>query len=223
MSNILSLSNVAKSFPQPDGKLEVLRNIDLEIDAGEGVALVGASGSGKTTLLQIAGLLAKAETGTVSLQGKDSANLTEKEMTQLRGQSLGFVYQFHHLLPEFTALENVILPQLVVGKKPSDAAAHAKKLLEEFGLQERMTHRPAQLSGGEMQRVAIARALANDPVLLLADEPTGNLDVDTSETVFSLLMRAIKERNMAALIATHNRDLALRIGRSVVLEKGTLS
>ena len=223
MSNILSLSNVMKSFPQPDGKLDVLRGVDLQISAGEGVALVGASGSGKTTLLQIAGLLSKAEAGVVQLLGEDVASFSEKQMTKMRGQSLGFVYQFHHLLPEFTALENVIVPQLVVGKSKADAESLAKKLLDEFGLAERMGHRPAQLSGGEMQRVAIARALANDPVLLLADEPTGNLDDETSSSVFALLMEAIKERKMAALIATHNRDLALRIGRSVVLEKGQLS
>ena len=223
MSNILSLSNVMKSFPQPDGKLDVLRGVDLQISAGEGVALVGASGSGKTTLLQIAGLLSKAEAVVVQLLGEDVASFSEKQMTKMRGQSLGFVYQFHHLLPEFTALENVIVPQLVVGKSKADAESLAKKLLDEFGLAERMGHRPAQLSGGEMQRVAIARALANDPVLLLADEPTGNLDDETSSSVFALLMEAIKERKMAALIATHNRDLALRIGRSVVLEKGQLS
>ncbi len=223
MSNVLSLSSVVKSFPQPEGKLEVLRGVDLKISEGEGVALVGASGSGKTTLLQIAGLLSKADSGTVALRGNKLADLNEKEMTKLRGESLGFVYQFHHLLPEFTALENVVLPQLVLGKNKGEAEIYAKKLLQEFGLENRETHRPAQLSGGEMQRVAIARALANDPVLLLADEPTGNLDDKTSETVFDLLMKAIKERKMAALIATHNRDLALRIGRSVVLEKGVLS
>jgi len=223
MSKILSLSAVTKSFPQPNGKLEVLRGIDLTINEGEVVALVGASGSGKTTLLQIAGLLSVAEAGSASLQGKDIAALSEAERTRLRGQSLGFVYQFHHLLPEFTARENVVLPQLVAGKSRSEAEQNAEKLLTEFGLEQRMGHRPAQLSGGEMQRVAIARALANDPVLLLADEPTGNLDDETSETVFNLLMNAVQQRGMAALIATHNRELAKRMSRVVTLEHGLLS
>ncbi|MDG1287601.1 MAG: ABC transporter ATP-binding protein [Rickettsiales bacterium] len=223
MSSLFKLSNVNKSFSQGAEKLKVLRNINLEIGIGEAVALVGASGSGKTTLLQIAGLLSPADSGGVMLQGSEFANLSERDRTLVRSQALGFVYQFHHLLPEFTALENVVLPQLVAGKSKVDATAYAESLLSEFGLADRLSHRPSQLSGGEMQRVAIARALANDPVLLLADEPTGNLDDETSEVVFQLLMAAIKQRGMSALIATHNKNLALRMGRSVVLNKGELS
>lgn len=223
MSKILCLNNIKKSFPQPTGKLEILRGINLEIVEGETIALVGASGSGKTTMLQIAGLLSQPSSGDVLLKGENINSLNERRRTILRGSSLGFVYQFHHLLPEFTALENVILPQLVIGKSQAEAENNAKKLLDEFGLAERLTHRPAQLSGGEMQRVAIARALANDPALLLADEPTGNLDDATSETVFKLLMEAVKLRKMTALIATHNLDLAGQMSRKVTLESGVLS
>ncbi len=222
MSNLLTLSNVSKSFAQGQGELEILKSVNLQIKAGEVVALVGKSGSGKTTLLQIAGMLANATSGEVELRGQSVAHLNEKQMTQLRANALGFVYQFHHLLPEFSAIENVILPQLVVGVNADMARDKAANLLKEFGLASRETHRPSQLSGGEMQRVAIARALANDPALLLADEPTGNLDDATSESVFQLLMQAVNERNMAALIATHNKELALRMGRSVVLDKGVL-
>ena len=223
MSNVLELKKVSKTYSQAGEALAVLKQIDLTVKQGEAVALVGASGSGKTTLLQIAGLLARADTGQVCLQGDDVAELNEKQYTALRASMLGFVYQFHHLLPEFTALENVMLPQLVVGETKPEASRKAEALLSEFGLQERMQHRPAQLSGGEMQRVAIARALVNDPALLLADEPTGNLDDATSEIIFTQLMKAVKERHMAALIATHNKDLALRMGRALVLEHGVLS
>ena len=223
MSNLLRLSHISKSFSQGHKTLEILRDINLEIEAGEAVALVGASGSGKTTLLQIAGLLAKADSGELKLQGSNFSDLSERDRTLVRGQTLGFVYQFHHLLPEFTALENVILPQLVVGKPKAKATAQAESLLKEFGLTDRIDHRPSQLSGGEMQRVAIARALANDPALLLADEPTGNLDDETSEKVFQLLMDAIEKRAMSALIATHNLELAGRMDRMVTLEKGVLS
>ncbi len=223
MSSLFKLANVSKAFSQGGETLQVLRNINLEIEIGEAVALVGASGSGKTTLLQIAGLLSPAGSGELMLQGSQFANLSERDRTLVRSQTLGFVYQFHHLLPEFTAIENVVLPQLVAGKGKDEATQKAEELLTEFGLVGRLSHKPSQLSGGEMQRVAIARALANDPALLLADEPTGNLDDETSETVFKLLMNAIEKRKMAALIATHNKELAKRMDRVVTLERGELS
>ena len=223
MSRIMQLKSITKSFVQGGVNLQVLRSVNLQIEQGEAVALVGASGSGKTTLLQIAGLLANADSGSLTFKGSEVRYMKERLRTKLRGESLGFVYQFHHLLPEFTAIENVVLPQLVVGKKQSLAIKYAEQLLEEFGLADRMAHRPSQLSGGEMQRVAIARALANDPALLLADEPTGNLDNKSAENVFTLLMNAIEKRNMAALIATHNTELASRMSRIVTLEKGELS
>lgn len=223
MSKVLKLNEVTKAFPQPKGQLEVLRGINLAINEGEVVALVGASGSGKTTLLQIAGLLSQPSAGEVRLQGERTDEMSEAARTQARSSALGFVYQFHHLLPEFTALENVVMPQLVGGKAMAEAEQYAESLLKEFGLGQRLTHKPSQLSGGEMQRVAIARALSTEPALLLADEPTGNLDDASSEGVFNLLMQAVNQRKMAALVATHNRDLALRMGRCVVLENGMLS
>ena len=223
MSNILHLKNVEKSFPQPSGDLQILRGINFEIAEGESVALVGSSGSGKTTLLQIAGLLAQPSSGHVLLKDKDVDSFSEKEKTIFRGLELGFIYQFHHLLSEFSALENVILPQLAVGKTYAESDKNAKILLDEFDMGERLHHRPAQLSGGEMQRVAIARAMANDPSLLLADEPTGNLDNETSDNVFNMLMQVVERRKMCALIATHDLGLAGRMTRRVNLENGILS
>jgi lipoprotein-releasing system ATP-binding protein len=219
---MLQLENISKSYPQPAGEVEVLKPGNLAIEKGEVVALVGASGSGKTTLLQIAGLLARPNQGDVKIDAQSMTQLNEAKLTKLRLDKLGFVYQFHHLLPEFTALENVALPHMIVGNSRKDAEGKAVELLDELGLSNRLDHRPSQLSGGEMQRVAIARALVNDPVLLLADEPTGNLDDTSSETVFNALMEAVAKRKMTALIVTHDRKLAERMDRTVSLENGQL-
>jgi lipoprotein-releasing system ATP-binding protein len=200
----LSLRDVRRTFQQGDRKLEVLRGISLDLRAGEIVALVGQSGSGKSTLLHIAGLGDGARTG-------------------LRGKFLGFVYQYHHLLPEFSALENVMLPQMLNGLTRSQSRVRANDLLSMVGLKERADHRPGRLSGGEQQRVAIARAVANAPRVLLADEPTGNLDGATAETVFRQLLALVRETGMAALIATHNPELAARMDRTVTLKDGVLS
>ncbi|MGE0755167.1 MAG: ABC transporter ATP-binding protein, partial [Alphaproteobacteria bacterium] len=196
--------------------------LNLAVQAGESVALVGPSGSGKSTLLQIAGLLDTPTSGSIHITGRELGKAGEGARTQARLQCIGFVYQFHHLLPEFSALENVMIPQMILGRNKMQAADKAHALLDRLGLADRVTHRPARLSGGEQQRVAIARALANDPVLLLADEPTGNLDEHTSERVFALLMEVVKENRLAALIATHNTQLAARMDRTVHLKDGML-
>ncbi len=221
-SSTLTLKNISKNFIQGNEQLHVLKNVNLEIKPKEIVALIGPSGSGKSTLLQIAGLLDDPSGGEIYLNGTLCSGASDKLKTELRRDYLGFVYQYHNLLPDFDAIENVILPQLIAGVKYKEAADKAKWLLHRLGLEERENHRPAELSGGEQQRVAIARALANTPKLLLADEPTGNLDPNTSENVFSILMEVVRETGLSALVATHNIDLAHRMDREVQLKDGKL-
>lgn len=221
-NNILSLKNICKSFCQGQQKLDVLRNVDFEIASGEIVALIGPSGSGKSTLLQISGLLELPDSGHIFLDGQDCFIANDSIRTSLRRDFLGFVYQYHNLLPDFNALENVMIPQLIAGKNYNAAKERAKWLLDKMKLDGRFTHRPAELSGGEQQRVAIARALANTPKLLLADEPTGNLDPKTSDIVFEALLNIIKETGLAALIATHNMELAKSMDKQVSLQDGQL-
>jgi len=212
---VLTLSHITRSYKQGDGELIILNQLNLELRAGEMVALVGPSGSGKSTLLHIAGLLDTPNSGEIRIGDDILSNADEEKRTLARRKYIGFVYQFHHLLPEFSALENVMLPQLIAGISARAARAKGEALLAEMGLQQRMSHRPGKLSGGEQQRVAIARALANDPALLLADEPTGNLDHGTAESVFELLTHVAREKNVAMLVATHNPDLAQRMDRIV--------
>ncbi|HZD25547.1 MAG TPA: ABC transporter ATP-binding protein [Alphaproteobacteria bacterium] len=219
---VLALAGVERSYPQPSGRLEVLRGVDLQVQAGELVALVAPSGAGKSTLLHTAGLLERAQAGSIRIAGQACERMNDAQRTAMRRRSLGFVYQFHHLLPEFTALENVMLPQRIAGHGRGAARERAAALLGELGLGERLDHVPGKLSGGEQQRVAIARALANGPVLLLADEPTGNLDEATSDVVFGELLRLAREHGLAALIATHNTALARRMDRVVRLHDGRL-
>lgn len=216
----LKLTDVAKAFRQGTGKLTILQSANLEVQPGEMVALVGPSGAGKSTLLQIAGLLEKPDSGEVVIGGTATAKLRDRKRTALRLSTIGFVYQYHHLLPEFTALENVVIPQMIAGQSRKLARERARDLLTKVRLGERLDHRPAKLSGGEQQRVAIARALANRPKVLLADEPTGNLDPNTAGEVFALLRTIVKDEGVAALIATHNYDLAERMDRSLRLEGG---
>jgi len=219
----LALNGVARTFEQGDRRLEVLRGVSLELRAGEIVALVGQSGSGKSTLLHIAGLLERPTSGEILIDGRAVTALGDGQRTGLRRRFLGFVYQYHHLLPEFSALENVMLPQMLNGLTRSQSRVRANDLLSMVGLKERADHRPGRLSGGEQQRVAIARAVANAPRVLLADEPTGNLDGATAETVFRQLLALVRETGMAALIATHNPELAARMDRTVTLKDGVLS
>ncbi|EAR50384.1 ABC lipoprotein efflux transporter, ATPase subunit, LolD [Oceanicola granulosus HTCC2516] len=219
----LRLSGVSKGYNHGlPSEVRVLSGVDLEIGAGEVVALVAPSGAGKSTLLHIAGLLDTPDAGEVWLGGEDMTRLGDRRRTMARRRQVGFIYQFHHLLPEFSAAENVVLPQLANGVDPAEAEARARELLESVGVGARATHRPAALSGGEQQRVAFCRALANRPRLLLADEPTGNLDPATSDRVFGALMDLVRSTGLAALIATHNLDLAARMDRSVRLEDGRL-
>lgn len=219
----LSLRGIRRTFQQGDRKLEVLRSVSLDLKAGEIVALVGQSGSGKSTLLHIAGLLERPDGGEVIVDGKSVDKAGDGARTALRRRFLGFVYQYHHLLPEFSALENVMLPQMLNGLSRSQSRVRADALLSMVGLKERADHRPGRLSGGEQQRVAIARAVANAPRVLLADEPTGNLDASTAETVFRQLLVLVRETGMAALIATHNPELAGRMDRTLHLKDGVLS
>lgn len=223
MSEVLRLSGVEKGYNlgQP-GEIRVLRMADLTVRAGEAVALVAPSGSGKSTLLHIAGLLDAPDAGDVCLSGRSVLGLGDGARTALRRDGIGFVYQFHHLLPEFTALENVLLPQLAAGEGWRVAAERARELLARVGVENRADHRPAALSGGEQQRVAFCRALANRPALLLADEPTGNLDPETSERVFGAMMALVRETGLAAVIATHNLELAARMDRCVALQEGRI-
>jgi lipoprotein-releasing system ATP-binding protein len=218
----LRLAAVERRYRTEAGELPVLLGADLTIVAGEIVALVAPSGTGKSTLLHLAGLLEKPDGGEVFIAGQAAGSLSDEARTTIRRTTIGFVYQFHHLLPEFTAAENIILPQLAAGKSRAEATARAKELLGIFGLQARLDHRPGKLSGGEQQRVAIARALANQPRLLLADEPTGNLDVATSDRVFAELLEQVRGQGLAALIATHNPDLARRMDRVVTLRDGKI-
>ena len=219
---LLKVEGLEKTFKSGGGDLTVFKNLDMKVEAGELVALVGQSGSGKSTLLHIAGLLDKPSAGRVIIAGGAANDLSERERTKMRSLAIGFIYQFHHLLPEFTALENVAMPQIIAGERIQDAKDKAESVLTSLGLGKRLTHRPAQLSGGEQQRVAIARALANDPKLLLADEPTGNLDPGTSAEVFDILLEQVRERDIGALIATHNLDLADQMDRALELKSGRL-
>ena len=219
----LSLREIRRTFVQGDRRLEVLQRVSLDLRPGEIVALVGQSGSGKSTLLHIAGLLEQPDSGDVVLDGKAAGPLGDRGRTALRRRFLGFVYQYHHLLPEFSAIENVMLPQMLNGMSRSEARVRAADLLAMVQLKERGDHRPGRLSGGEQQRVAIARAVANAPRVLLADEPTGNLDSATADIVFRQLLVLVRETGMAALIATHNPDLAERMDRTVTLKDGILS
>lgn len=218
----LVLRDVRRTFRSGDERLDVLRGVDLSLRAGEIVALVAPSGTGKSTLLHLAGLLESPDAGEVIVGGQDAGRLGDLERTAIRRRMIGFVYQAHHLLPEFTARENVVLPQLIAGVSRADARARADALLGSFGLAHRLDHLPGRLSGGEKQRVAIARALANRPGILLADEPTGNLDVKTSEAVFDELLHMVRGQGVAALIATHNEELAARMDRVVTLRDGQL-
>jgi lipoprotein-releasing system ATP-binding protein len=216
----LELKGVVRTFASGGGALEVLRGADLALHGGEIVALVAPSGSGKSTLLHLAGLLERPDGGRVFVDGRDAGALADAERTAIRRDRIGFVYQFHHLLGEFSALENVVLPQMIAGKPRREAEAKARSLLEAFGLGPRAAHLPGKLSGGEQQRVAIARALANAPGVLLADEPTGNLDVATAAVVFEQLLLSVRQHGVAALIATHNPALAARMDRTVTLSEG---
>ena len=220
--SVLALGGVVRTFAQGRTTLEVLRGVDLELREGEIVALVGPSGAGKSTLLHIAGLLEEPNAGNVSICGESSRIFDDDARTRMRRHNIGFVYQYHHLLPEFSALENILIPQIIAGLDRDRARARAMELLEWLDLSDRASHRPGKLSGGEQQRVAIARALANAPKLLLADEPTGNLDPGTAGDVFSVLLRLTRGAGLAALVATHNPILAARMDRTVRLEEGVL-
>ncbi len=216
----LELRDIHRTFAQGDARLEVLRGASVSVAAGELVALVGPSGSGKSTLLHIAGLLEPADQGEVLIAGEPCGAMSERERTLARRDGLGFVYQFHHLLPEFSAFDNLILPQMMLGRSKGEARREAERLLDSVGLGPRADHRPARLSGGEQQRVALARALANRPKVLLADEPTGNLDPHTAEEVFEMLLALVRGAGLAALVATHNSELAERMDRVLHLDEG---
>jgi lipoprotein-releasing system ATP-binding protein len=218
----LFLSKVERRYPQGEGFLEVLRGADLVIWPGEIVALIAPSGTGKSTLLHVAGLLEKPDGGEVYVGAQPTSGMDDHERTRIRREELGFVYQFHHLLPEFSALENVVMPQLIRGLPKAEAQDRAKQLLTFLGLGKHLTNRPGELSGGEQQRVAIARAVANAPRVLLADEPTGNLDPNTADRVFQTLVAIVRASKLAALIATHNLDLAARMDRRVTIRDGLI-
>ena len=219
---VLLTKDLARSFTQGDVTIDVLRGVELAVQPGEIVALVGPSGSGKSTLLQAVGLLEGGFRGSIRLAGEEAATLDDEGRTRLRRELLGFVYQFHHLLPEFSAVENVVLPQLVRGAEPQAARERAQQLLGALGLSQRLEHRPAKLSGGEQQRVAVARALANKPPLVLADEPTGNLDEHTADAVLAEFLALVRGEGSAALVATHNERLAAKMDRVVRLHEGRL-
>jgi len=218
----LALEGIVRRFRQGSERLQVLTEASLAVRAGESVALVGPSGAGKSTLLQIAGLLERPDAGEVRIAGNACNDLGDAQRTAMRRRRIGFVYQYHHLLPEFSALENVVIPQMIAGRGRRESAERARRLLAHVGLAQRLTHRPARLSGGEQQRVAIARALANRPLLLIADEPTGNLDPHTADQVFALLVDLVRRGGLATLIATHNMDLARRMDRVLSLRDGTV-
>lgn len=222
MSNLISLSGLCKSYNMGSSTVEVLRGIDLEIEAGTTTALIGASGAGKSTLLHILGALDRPSSGSVSYKGEELFRRSEQQLADFRNRSIGFVFQFHHLLPEFTALENVLLPALINRQPRKDAEQQARQLLEQVGLGHRLRHRPGELSGGEQQRVAIARALVLGPELLLADEPTGNLDMKTSEAIHELLARLQQETGITLVVVTHNERLAAGMGRVVRLVDGVI-
>jgi lipoprotein-releasing system ATP-binding protein len=222
MSNTVTLTDVRRSFTQGEFTIEVLRGVNLTVGAGEIVALLGPSGSGKSTLLQAVGLLEGGFTGSIRIKDEEAASLDNDGRTRLRRDCLGFVYQFHHLLPDFSAVENVILPQLIHGATTEAARTRAADLLGALGLSQRLDHRPSQLSGGEQQRVAVARALANRPPLILADEPTGNLDEATADVVLAEFLTLVRGEGSAALIATHNERIAAKMDRVVRLHDGVL-
>ena len=222
MNEVLEVVGLKRSFVQADVRIDVLRGVDLAVRKGEIVALLGPSGSGKSTLLQAVGLLEGGFDGSIRIQSEEAAQLGDAERTRVRRDQLGFVYQFHHLLPDFTALENVILPQLVRGATKAEARERAESLLGTLGLAERLTHRPSKLSGGEQQRVAVARALANRPTLILADEPTGNLDEATADIVFAEFLRLVRDEGSAALVATHNERIAAKMDRVLRLHEGVI-
>lgn len=220
---ILSMNNICKSYTTNGlEKLMVLQSVDLNIATGDLIGLTAPSGAGKSTLLHICGLLDTSDSGEINFLGQDIQKASDKTRTLIRRRDIGFVYQFHHLLPEFSALENIVLPQLINGEKPQQASHRAIELLKLVGLENRASHRPAQLSGGEQQRVAFCRAVANKPKLLLADEPTGNLDEKTSDIVFDALLSLVELSGMAALIATHNENLAKKMNRRISLKSGKL-
>ena len=219
---ILELRDIVRTFRQGEDRLEVLRGASLRLGAGEIVALTGPSGAGKSTFLHIAGLLERPDAGEVVVGGRACGPLSDDERTALRRRSIGFVYQFHHLLPEFTALENLVLPQMIAGAGRVAAGRRAREMLEMTGIDERARHRPAQMSGGQQQRVAIARAFANRPDVLIADEPTGNLDQDTADRMFGLLLDLVRRERVGALVATHNPDLAARMDRELTMRNGAL-
>ena len=219
---VLELARVTRTYPEGSGVLEIFSSLDLRLNAGELVALVGQSGAGKSSLLHIAGLLEAPTSGDVFVGGVSASSLPDNERTAIRRDTIGFVYQAHHLLPEFTALENVVLPQRIAGRSRADSERDAAHILSHLGLGQRLSHRPTQLSGGEQQRVAIARALANRPKILLADEPTGNLDPRTAGGVFDALIDLVRSESLAALVATHNLELARRMDRVLVLQDGRL-
>jgi lipoprotein-releasing system ATP-binding protein len=222
MNEVLEVAKLRRSFRQGGVTLDVLRGVDLEVRKGEIVALLGPSGSGKSTLLQAVGLLEGGFEGSIRIGGEEAAELSDGNRTRVRRDTLGFVYQFHHLLPDFTALENVVIPQLVRGSGREQAEERARTLLGTLGLAERLTHRPSKLSGGEQQRVAVARALANRPALVLADEPTGNLDEATADIVFAEFLRLVRDEGSAALVATHNERIAAKMDRVLRLHEGVL-
>lgn len=219
---LLKAQGLGRTFSQGGENLTVLHNADFQIASGEIVALVGPSGAGKSTMLQLMGLLDRPTAGSITIGGQDTSKMNEQQRTEARGKFIGFVYQFHYLLPEFSALENVILPQMIAGVPRKAAENRAKELLDQLKLSHRYEHRPARLSGGEQQRVAIARALANHCKVLLADEPTGNLDPETSDTVFEMLIDLVRETGIGALIATHNLSLAERMDRILELKAGRI-
>jgi lipoprotein-releasing system ATP-binding protein len=221
-ATVLTVRGLKRSFEQAGVRIDVLRGVDLEVRQGEIVALLGPSGSGKSTLLQAVGLLEGGFQGSIRIAGEEVAELSDANRTRVRRDTLGFVYQFHHLLPDFTAAENVIIPQLVRGASRIDAQERAESLLGALGLAERLTHRPSKLSGGEQQRVAVARALANRPALVLADEPTGNLDEATADIVFAEFLRLVRGEGSAALVATHNERIAAKMDRVLRLHEGVL-
>jgi lipoprotein-releasing system ATP-binding protein len=219
---ILFMHSIGRQFRQGDSTLDVLKGAELAVWAGQSVALVAPSGAGKSTLLQIAGLLEQPDSGEVYIDSVATSHLSDNARTRIRRTDIGFVYQFHHLLPEFSALENVMLPQMIRGLSRSEATSRGVELLSYLGLKERLMHRPAELSGGEQQRVAIARAVANAPRILLADEPTGNLDVHTADHVFGTLNQLVRASGLAAIIATHNLDIAAQMDRRVTLRDGVV-
>ena len=223
MNNVVELIDVRRKFVQGDVTIEVLRGVDLVVGKGELVALLGPSGSGKSTMLQAVGLLEGGFSGSIKLDGEEVSSAGVDRQTEIRRQKLGFVYQFHHLLADFDALENVVLPQLIADATPEDAIERATHLLTQLGLSERLHHRPSKLSGGEQQRVAVARALANRPKLVLADEPTGNLDEHTADIVLGEFMALVREQGSSAIVATHNERLAAKMDRVVRLKDGRLA